>query len=499
MILFISPVSLGVVLCSNPNEKLRVRMRDFERRSYLLGANPWWRDATGWQRHDPDLREARLNALSVYDPRPLEDVRSGSVYLLMGPRRAGKSVAMKRAVELMLMDRTFDPRRIVFCPCEGLTSQDLRRIVRLAEDLTPGIASESRCWLFDEITYVNSWATALKQLRDQTPLRSGCVVATGSSGAKLRDARGELAGREGQAGGVRLLAPMGFRAFARELYPQLAEQLPDETVTPSELQAPAARALFQGLLAYVDEVTLAWERYLTIGGFPHAVADALDHVDVQPGTANGLWNVLTGDVLHVGSMSDRDVKALLQRLTASLCSPLNVAGLAKDLNIGARNTVDSRIDRLCASFYAWRAATTHDGTTVAHAAQGKLYFVDPLIAQLPSLRDRSIQAPDITRVSEQQLGVCLQASVARGNHLAILDEAALFVQRNPKTGSEIDFVGPLLNTPIESKYVSQKWRTERRTLEERCGRGIIATRDVLDTSDNVWAIPTGLLAWIIDT
>jgi hypothetical protein len=141
--------------------------------------------------------------------------------------------------------------------------------------------------------------------------------------------------------------------------------------------------------------------------------------------------------------------------------------------------------------------TTHDGLTAVHAAQSKLYFIDPLIARLPSLRDRSIQAPDVTRISEQQLGsVC--SEVAHSDHLAILDEAALLVQRNPKTGSEIDFVGSLLHAPIESKYVSQKWRGERRTLDERYGRGIIATRDILDVSDNVWALPTGLLAWIVE-
>ncbi len=89
--------------------------------------------------------------------------------------------------------------------------------------------------------------------------------------------------------------------------------------------------------------------------------------------------------------------------------------------------------------------------------QSKLYFTDPLIARLPSLRDRSVTSPDVTHLSEQQLGMCLLRVIARTEPLAILDEAAILVQRNPNTGSEIDFVGALLQTPIESKYVSQKW------------------------------------------
>jgi len=472
-------------------------MRDFERRQHLLDFNPWWQDPQRWQERDPDLREARLNALPSYDPHPLSDIALGSLYLLMGPRRAGKSVAMKRAIAGLLGEGV-EQRRIVFCPCEDLSPQDLRRVVKLAEDLTPGVDPEHRYWFFDEITYVSGWAAALKQLRDQTSLRSGCVVATGSSGAKLREAQGELGGREGGAGGVRLLLPMGFRAFVGELYPDLSANLPGDAVTLLDLQSAGARRCLEPLAVQVDRLVLAWERYLTIGGFPRAVADALEGVDVQATTANGLWNILVGDVLRVGSMSDRDVKALLQRLVAGMGSPLSIADIARSLNIGARNTVDDRVDRLCASFYAWRASITHDGVTAVAGGQSKLYFTDPLIARLPSLRDRSVASPDVTCMSEQQLGVCLLRVLARADPLAILDEAAILVQRNPNTGSEIDFVGPLIKTLIESKYVSQKWMRERKALDEHYQRGIIATRDILDLSKDIWAIPTGLLAWAID-
>jgi hypothetical protein len=59
--------------------------------------------------------------------------------------------------------------------------------------------------------------------------RDGCVVATGSSTADLREARGALGAREGDVGGIRLLLPMGFRGFLRELHPNLFEDLPAES------------------------------------------------------------------------------------------------------------------------------------------------------------------------------------------------------------------------------------------------------------------------------
>jgi len=39
---------------------------------------------------------------------------------------------------------------------------------------------------------------------------------------------------------------------------------------------------------------------------------------------------------------------------------------------------------------------------------------------------------------------------------------------------------------------------ERKALDEHYRRGIIATRDILDLSEGIWAIPAGLLAWTID-
>ena len=77
----------------------------------------------------------------------------------------------------------------------------------------------------------------------------------------------------------------------------------------------------------------------------------------------------------------------------------------------------------------------------------------------------------------------------------LLDEDAILVRRHADTGAEIDFVGPLHTTPIESKYVSQKWKGERRALDEHYQRGIVATRDILDMAESIWAVPAALVAW----
>jgi hypothetical protein len=47
-------------------------------------------------------------------------------------------------------------------------------------------------------------------------------------------------------------------------------------------------------------------------------------------------------------------------------------------------------------------------------------------------------------------------------------------------------------------HLSQKWKQERAALEEHYKRGLVATRDILDLDEDIWAVPAGLLAWSID-
>ena len=134
-------------------------------------------------------------------------------------------------------------------------------------------------------------------------------------------------------------------------------------------------------------------------------------------------------------------------------------------------------------------------------AQEKVYFVDPLVAQLPQLRDQRRHAPDDSQLTEQQLGMLLLRSAGEPGPAALLDATTVMFERTPSR-SEIDFVGPDLGVPFEAKYVDGPWRRGARTLEARHGRGILATRAVLELGDvegkgAVWAVPVGILAWLL--
>jgi hypothetical protein len=51
--------------------------------------------------------------------------------------------------------------------------------------------------------------------------------------------------------------------------------------------------------------------------------------------------------------------------------------------------------------------------------------------------------------------------------------------------------------PIESKWVDTGWRGEARVIDGKYGRGIMATKSVLDLEGDVWAVPAPLVALLL--
>lgn len=51
--------------------------------------------------------------------------------------------------------------------------------------------------------------------------------------------------------------------------------------------------------------------------------------------------------------------------------------------------------------------------------------------------------------------------------------------------------------PVESKWVSGRWRSAALTMENRYGHGVLATKDILDTGHPTWAVTAGALALLL--
>ena len=470
-------------------------VNDGQLRRLLTDRSPWWRNER-WEDDDADLREA-AEAPFRYRPDPLVDLDAPGLYVLRGPRRVGKSVEIKRAIAKVIAAGA-DPRLVFFCACDGLTAQDLRRLIVTGQRDTATVSGE-RYWFLDEVTAVPGWAATIKELRDGDSLfRRSCVVLSGSSARDLREATKALAGRRGDAiDSDRLLLPMGFRSFCRST--AAADRLPYASLPPKDLRTARGEKSIRELMPFFSDLDHSWQSYLRVGGFPRAVSDFVDAADVSAGFVQALWDVIAGDAFQTTGMSEGEVAAFLERLIDNLASPLNASSAARDVGLSDNHRVNDRIDALGFALIAWRCHQAK-GDLPNMRAQEKVYFVDPLIARIPHLKDERRTDPDDSLLSEQQLGLLLLRATAKGPGMLL--EAGTVMYERAATAAEVDFVGPELGIGFEGKYVDGPWRRAAQTLGAR-GGGIFATRSVLDLdsgrkSGAVWAVPIGVLAWLLD-
>ena len=457
----------------------------------LSDTNGWWRDPHGWSGRDHDLRGAR-QAPYDYSADALSDLTPGGLYVLRGPRRVGKSVQVKQAIETLITDRV-DPRRIIHMSVDGWSARDLDRLVRAARGLLPD--HDRRYWFIDEITTIaDGWPHRIKWLRDNDQwFHDDTVVLTGSSSSDLSESIGVLAGRRGRLTDAdRVLLPMGFRTFVELTQggeaPATTIRLQVGDLTHTRL-AEATYALVPWLNVLVD----AWDIYLWIGGFHPAVTTYLTSRQEDQAFEHDLFEIVDRDAFKRASWSRTETAAFLRRMAMSLSSTVNQSSMAGDLGV-TPPTVKSRIDDLREAFVLW-PCHRENRLRPQLRSQKKLYFTDPVYTRLTPG-----QAPDFSVLSEQQLGMALLRNIETDQPGSYLDFDRVLYHRSASR-TELDFVGPDFgNVAIESKYVDGRWRTPARTVRTSPWRGIIATRTVLDLeSPELMAIPTSMLAWILDT
>lgn len=460
----------------------------------LVEANPWWRDPGGWEERDVQLRAVRSSPLA-YEPRPLENMSPGGLYILRGPRRVGKSTALKQAIAERIRG-AHPPRQIFHVSVEGRSDQDVVDIVRRgASHWLEGQPGE-RLWLIDEITAVQgAWPAMIKRLRDGHPSFSAdTVVLTGSSSEKFDEARKLLAGRRNATRSDRVLFQMGFADVARALG---AELPPSPHLDVSDLADSATvEAVVSEYQPWVPVLIESWDHYLRVGGYPQAVAAEIDPSDERERVfLEALWEVIHGDAFAGSGLTHTQTQAILRALTRSLTSLLSVHAMAQAAKV-ADGTADQRLDALRRSFIAF-PVLREQGLAPKPRSQSKWYFTDPTLARIASEFGAGAP-PDPAALSEQQLAVALLRALEQETPGAAMRHDRLLYYRSA-TRAEIDFVSADFKaTCVESKFVDRGWGRALQTIEAS-GRsaGVVATRSGLQRHDGGWALPAGLIAFLV--
>ncbi|MDA8278639.1 MAG: AAA family ATPase [Actinomycetota bacterium] len=487
-------------------------MRDDEIRTRLRENNPWWQaaaaaqDPVAWASDDRSL-VARKSFDLGYRSNLLNDVANGDLdnklIVLRGPRRVGKSVLLKDTALSLCRRSDIDPRQLIYVAFDGMTLADLRRAIRLGRELTRSMGELRQIWLLDEVTAVKGWTTELKYQRDNTPFGNDTVVCTGSSWDDSSNVMRDLmAGRSGERSNrrSRILHPMSLREV---LIATMRLNPAFEKVRPWELQSPDSLRIVENLEPFVDALDLAWQSYLTSGGFPRAVAENHHAGAVSDSFLEDLASWLHRDVdpdAHADS-----VPRLLSTIEQHCSSPLSRKTLAEELGYADGNSFDIRLNRLTHTYAAlWCHQIDVDGDR-KRGSQSKMYLTDPLLSWIgPRLRS-GIPSPDFTRLTEAALAVSIARAVDDLQSGRWESNDAIGYLRTGG-GKEIDFSkvpipstsGVKQSVPIEAKWVSSRWRSEAKSIEGYFSSGVVATRTILDTSYPVWAIPAPIVALLLE-
>ncbi len=468
-----------------------------QRAQELSRLNPWWRSAD-WASTDPDLVDARNSGLD-YRPGVLDHLQDGGLYLLRGPRRVGKTVAVKQTIEDLLASG-IPATCIVRTAVDGWAAKELRTLTQNTA-LPPTPPGSIRYWFLDEITAVSGdWAEQIKWLRDNdADFRSATVVLTGSNASALTAAAGALAGRRGKLAKLdRTLLPMGFRTFVDHVLvgtPPSTAQLP-----LNGLRSAQARVAYGNVLPWLDDLVRMWEMYLSYGGFPVPVAAARAGRPIPDYFVDDMFDVIANDTFANSRLSALTEMALLERLWASMASPANLSNIAGDVDVTA-DIVTRHVGYLRDAFLLWGCPQRADDAWLPRdRAQVKLYAVDPVVARLAHLRNPERRDIDPTVLTEMQIGMAIRRRILADRPRSSTDESLFYIRT--ATRKEIDFVAAdLAGVAVEGKYTEGgRWLREAQTVNASEWDGILATRNVLATDGpDAWAVPAAFLAYAADT
>jgi predicted AAA+ superfamily ATPase len=208
-----------------------------------------------------------------------------------------------------------------------------------------------------------------------------------------------------------------------------------------------------------------------------------------------LWDVIHGDAFEGSGLTPTQTQAILRSITSSLSSLYSVEGLAAAVTV-THATAGARLDALRRAFIAF-PVHREQGLAPRPQAQAKWYFTDPRLARLVSEFGAG-SPPDMPALSEQQIAVALLRALDAGSPGAAVRHDTLLYYRS-RTRAEIDFVSPAFaQTCVESKYVNRAWGRAFQTIEASGRRtGIVATRSGLSRNDGGWALPAGVVAFLL--
>ncbi len=183
----------------------------------LQELNKWWAKGSQFYIDDADLVKYQGAGIKLLRKDIVSLLEPGSILIIKGPRRAGKTLAIKLAIQKLIVEKGTNPDDILYFSFdEVITPKDMDNTIRNFL----GKPHSGTTYLFlDEIQTVKSWADILLGLSNSGILKNTAIVATGSIAHFLNTET--LPGR-GTEGNIYYLRTSSFRTFIISLLTSMA-------------------------------------------------------------------------------------------------------------------------------------------------------------------------------------------------------------------------------------------------------------------------------------
>src|SRR5690606_1223890 len=124
-------------------------------------------------------------------------------------------------------------------------------------------------------------------------------------------------------------------------------ELPDvPAIHPRDMLGREAEEAIRELRVYLDDLVMAWERYLAVGGLPQAVANWLDERRISDAVLDTLWDVSHGDALATRDWSEPQTVWIRDGMGVREGIRVNVVEVERVLRDERGDTVSNRLRKL---------------------------------------------------------------------------------------------------------------------------------------------------------
>jgi len=375
--------------------------------------NPWWRQGIDFIRRDPHLATGRgifFNRRSV----PLE---KNNIYLINGPRLAGKTTYLKTIIRELLQHNT-PAQQIFYLNADSFTSRgELRNALQYFFDTSRD--KPAYYILLDEATSVKGWDIELKNVLDKVVISNGALVITLSSMIDMNQLRSSFSGVNFKLNNY-YLKPLNFREFIfqaaehlssaspdgglRRGLPDLLRVLPDNVMdlrrSMDDLDGAASK-----LIDFRKELDILLHSYAQSGGFPLVINNYLANLAhaQAAGIDQGIVEMFIRGLLRVMSQARKQEKVcrhMLKSIVERYGVRYSFTNLAREIEITHVTAIDY-LKHLEDSFLVF-ILYAYDLQKREPKLKGdkKFFFLDPfqyagVISYLSSAADSVRESPQV--------------------------------------------------------------------------------------------------------